>query len=179
LKSLDAEGRVVYVESLSNTLLPGLHLGFLVGPERLVEEARALRRLMLGDPPAHTARTAGLFLALGQYDGLLRKLERIYHRRREAAGAALSRHLPGAAALLSPGSASAWVKGPEGLDSDRLALTAAERGVALQSGRPYFAAAPQPCNFFRLGFSLIDESRIEPGIRLIADIIGEISTEAS
>ncbi len=177
LKALDRDGRVVYVGSLSKTLPPGTRLGFLVGPERVVEEARALYRLMLGGAHGHHQRTAALFLSLGHHDGLTRKQDRLLRTRREVVGAALGRHLPGARAFSSPGGASFWVKGPDGLDSDRLALAAAEQGVVLQSGRVCFAAAPQPCNFFRLGFSSIDESRIEPGIKLIAEIISEISTD--
>jgi GntR family transcriptional regulator/MocR family aminotransferase len=48
--------------------------------------------------------------------------------------------------------------------------------VLLEPGAGYFAHATQPCNFFRLGFSTIDESRIEPGLRLIAETIAELSS---
>ncbi|MGE3627685.1 MAG: PLP-dependent aminotransferase family protein, partial [Hyphomicrobiales bacterium] len=47
LKSSDAEGRVIYIGSLSKTLFPGLRMGYLVAPAPLIEQARALRRLMV------------------------------------------------------------------------------------------------------------------------------------
>lgn len=58
LKSLDDEGRVVYVGSLSKTLFPGLRLGFLVAPANVVAQARALRRLMVRHAPNNNQRTA-------------------------------------------------------------------------------------------------------------------------
>ena len=78
LKSLDDEGRVIYVGSLSKTLFPGLRLGFMVGPKKLSAEARALRRLMVRHAPNNNQRTAALFLSLGHHDTLIRRLHRAY-----------------------------------------------------------------------------------------------------
>ena len=94
LKSLDDDGRVIYVGSLSKTLFPGLRLGFLVAPKNIVAEARALRRLMVRHAPNNNQRTAALFLSLGHHDTLIRRLHRAYRTRWEIMGEALKRHLP-------------------------------------------------------------------------------------
>ena len=176
LKSLDDEGRVIYVGSLSKTLFPGLRLGFLVGPKPFVEEARALRRLMVRHAPNNNQRTAALFLSLGHHDTLIRRLHKAYRSRWEIMGAALQKHLPDSARIPSFGGTSFWVEGPALLDSETLAKHAAARGIVIESGRIHFGADKAPDNFFRLAFSSIEEKKIEPGIKLLAETIAQASS---
>ncbi|MGL4591031.1 MAG: PLP-dependent aminotransferase family protein [Aestuariivirga sp.] len=171
LKSLDDEGRVIYVGSLSKTLFPGLRLGFMVGPKTLIAEARALRRLMVRHAPNNNQRTAALFLSLGHHDTLIRRLHREYRSRWEVMGAALNAHMPNASRIPSFGGTSFWVTGPQGLDSEDLARAAAARGILIEPGRINFGVAKPPRNHFRLAFSSIDEAKIEPGVRLLADLV--------
>ena len=171
LKSLDDDGRVIYVGSLSKTLFPGLRLGFLVAPKELVAEARALRRLMVRHAPNNNQRTAALFLSLGHHDTLIRRLHRAYRSRWEIMGEALQRHMPDAAHVPSFGGTSFWVKGPGDVDSEDLARMAAAKGILIEPGRITFGAAVAPRNYFRLAFSSIEDKKIEPGIRLLAETI--------
>ncbi|MEQ8228345.1 MAG: PLP-dependent aminotransferase family protein [Rhodospirillales bacterium] len=171
LKSMDTSGRVIYVGSLSKTLFPGLRLGYLVGPAPLIREARALRRLMLRHAPNNNQRTAALFLALGHHDSLVHKLQKSYRERWRIMGQALADHLPGWSKAPTFGGTSYWVSGPDGFDAARLADRALDDGVIIEPGGVNFALKEAPRNNFRLGFSSIAAERIEPGIRLLADIV--------
>ena len=171
LKSLDQGDRVLYVGSLSKSLFPGLRLGFLVAAPELIREARAQRRLMLRHPPNNNQRTAALFLALGHHDSLIHRLHRTYKARWTAMGEALERHLPRSSRAPTFGGTSFWVSGPTWLDAERLAVRALEEGIIIEPGEIAYAAPNPPRNFFRLGFSSIPLERIEPGIRLLAEVI--------
>ncbi|MEK9752891.1 MAG: PLP-dependent aminotransferase family protein [Rhodospirillaceae bacterium] len=175
LKSLDKSGRVIYVGSMSKTLFPGLRLGYLVASPELIAEARALRHLMFRHPPNNNQRTAALFLSLGYHDSLIHRLHRAYRERWRAMADALQAHIPDSTRQPTFGGTSFWVEAPSGIDTDELAARAARRGVLIEPGTVHFGGTPRPRNYFRLGFSSIPKAKIEPGIKLLAAIISEMT----
>lgn len=171
LKSMDEDNRVIYIGSLSKSLFPGLRLGFMVAPKPVIEQARALRRLVLRHPPTVNQRQTALFLALGHHDALIHRMHRAFRARWEAMDKALAVHLPQSSSRPVFGGTSFWVRGPEGLDADRLTVDARAEGVLIEPGRVLFFGDHRPANYFRLAFSSLDADRIEPGIRILGQLI--------
>ncbi|GAA5316458.1 MAG: PLP-dependent aminotransferase family protein [Candidatus Pelagadaptatus aseana] len=171
LKSLDHGNRVIYVGSLSKTLSPGLRIGFMVGPAELINKARALRHLMLRHPPANNQRALALFLAGGYHDTLLRRLTQTYRERSECLMAALQQYLPEMVISESTGGSSLWVEGPEDLDLQALQERALRNSLFFEIGEPLFFDDSPKKNCFRLGYSSIKTEDIEPGIKLLAELI--------
>ncbi|MFD1559699.1 PLP-dependent aminotransferase family protein [Paraburkholderia silviterrae] len=171
LKSLDTADRVIYVGSLSKTFAPGLRLGYVVGPQELIRELRALRRLMVRHPVAYIQRAFATFLALGHHDALLRRLAHAYKERAQALMAALDAHLPEVRYVPVAGGASCWVEGPPWLDAARLADDAREAGILIEPGGVFFADEAEHSPWFRMGFSAIKLEKIEPGVRALAQVV--------
>ncbi len=177
LKSLDREDRVIHVGSLSKNLAPGLRIGYLVGPADMIAEARQLRRLILLHPPANNQHILALFLSQGHYDSLLNRIHKVYHRRWQLMQSALARYLPDSFQAPTFGGLSFWLEGPAGLDARLLAERALARGIVIEPGDVHFFIEPRPRQFFRLGFSAIADELIEPGIKLLAEVVDETLAE--
>lgn len=170
LKSLDREGRVIYVGSFSKSLFPGLRLGYLVGSAAFIQEARALRATVLRHPPGHIQRTAAYFLSLGHYDALIRRMSKALQKRREVAEAAIEKHGLKVAGRGAFGGSSLWME-TNGRPASKLAADLRENGVLIEPGAPFFADESEE-RFFRLAYSSISEKLIPEGIARIAQAMG-------
>lgn len=174
LKGITNSERVVYVGSLSKTLAPGVRLGYMVAAKPLIEQATALRRLMLRHPPANNQRIIALFLSRGYHDSLIRRLAQAYRTRWQLIQQALKHYLPESRIFPSCGGSTLWVEMPTTINTTLLQLKAIEQGVFIEPGRMHFYDNQAPNNFIRLGFSFIQEELIEEGIRKLANIINTI-----
>lgn len=168
LKSLDRDGRVIYIGSFSKSLFPGLRLGYVVAVEPFIREMRALRATVLRHPPGQIQRTVASFLSLGHYDAMVARMSHAFARRREVMRRAIAEHGLAMAQAETVGGSSFWMRTPEGEDARILAERLRPLGVLIEPGQVFFNPDCQPRHFYRLAYSSIDEAKIAEGIRLIA-----------
>ncbi|MEX0274247.1 MAG: PLP-dependent aminotransferase family protein, partial [Flavobacteriaceae bacterium] len=83
LASHDVQGNVIYIGSVCKTVAPAYRVGYLVGPENFVREAATLRRYIdrQGDPLLEQAIAE--FIANGDLDRHIRKVSKVYGKRRD------------------------------------------------------------------------------------------------
>ena len=171
LKSLDTDGRVIYVGSLSKVLAPGLRIGFIVAPAAVIQEARALRRLMIRHPPFNNQRAAALFLSFGHHEALVTRLSKILAERSETLRGALARHLPDFAIAPGTGGSSLWLQGSTEFDATEISRRAHDKGLLFEPGSVFFGDRHHGRAHFRLGYSSIPADRIDAGIALLAQCL--------
>jgi len=174
LKSLDENNRVLFIGTFSKTLAPGLRLGYLVGPKEFIQQARALRRIMMRYMPANNQHIVAMFIKRGYHDALIHRMHREYKQRWKLMKKAIDDHLGDLVSYTSVGGSSFWVKGPRWLNTDELEKTAANSGVLIERGSVFFMNPQKYNNHFRLGFSSIAKQDIEPGIKSLAQVIKSI-----
>lgn len=96
--SLDVDGRVLRLDSLSKTVAPGLRLAWISGPSQLIE--RALRHLELStQAPSGLSQSVAYDLLAKHWShegflGWLGYIRKEYTRRRDTAAGALDRYVP-------------------------------------------------------------------------------------
>ena len=122
---------------------------------------------MLKHPPGHIQRTMAYFLGLGHYDALVNRMKNAYRRRRQVMAEAISAEGLSVAGQGGFGGSSFWMRAPDGVDTEQLALSLRSEGVLIEPGRAFFAAEG-PRNFYRLAYSSIAPQKIAEGIQRIA-----------
>jgi len=131
-----APDRVVYAGTASKSLAPGLRIGWLVVPRRLID---AVTAELDGGPSVLDQLTLADFITSGGYDRQVRRARLAYRRRRDRLTWALvgqGRHVTGIAAGLHV------VLELPGTDAERQAVArAAEHGLAIDGLERYRAPA--------------------------------------
>ncbi|MBK8049069.1 MAG: PLP-dependent aminotransferase family protein [Anaerolineales bacterium] len=140
IKSLDRNGSVVYLSSLSKSFMPGLRIGFLIAPQPLLERLTSLRMATDLVSPLLLQRTAAELLKSGCLRRHLRRVIPLYRARRDALLAALALHLPNEVTFTQPtGGLSCWLTLPRRPGLQDLPRQMVEAGWAVAPGEVLWA----------------------------------------
>ena len=84
LRTLDVDGRVVYVGTFSKTLFPALRIGYVIVPSHLVDAFRAARGVSGRHAPGAQQAVLAEFVEGGHYERHIRRMRALYQQRRAA-----------------------------------------------------------------------------------------------
>lgn len=168
LKTIDSNGQVLYVGSLSKIAASGFRIGWLVAPQSVVSRLADARQQMdfgLSVIPQWTAaefiRSGGLQTQLGHLrQSLFLKMHRL--------ASALEEHLPDRLAFRLPeGGLNLWCQLDSRTDPDKLLEEAVRRGVIYVPGSVFGSER----GYIRLSFARPAEEQLEQGVRRLAEAI--------
>ena len=92
LQSLDRNNCVIYLNSFSRSLGPGLRLGYMVVPRDLLHAATTLKALIDNGSPWLEQATLAQFIRNGSLASHLKRLRGTYQVRRDAVKSAITKH---------------------------------------------------------------------------------------
>jgi GntR family transcriptional regulator/MocR family aminotransferase len=173
-----APDNVIYSGSASKTLAPGLRLGWMLVPRRLVEAIAVTKDYVDRGTPSLEQLAFADFLARGEFDQHLRRMRPIYRRRRDVLLESLARDLPqvrpvGASAGLH---VLAWL--PAGADEAAIVGRAATAGVGLYGLASYGYGRSDGTGALDFGYGSVTESEIVEGVRIVAAVLAAEADQA-
>jgi DNA-binding transcriptional MocR family regulator len=175
----DGGGTVVYASSFSKTVCPGIRVGYLVGPEKLIARIAKLATNTYISPSMVAQSIVNEFVRAEGGAAFSRSVARVKDALAERASAlcaALARELPEARFVEPQGGYFLWVELPEGTDGDALFAAAAERGVQIVKGTDFLLEGGE--NAFRLAYSGVTVPQIEEGVARLADAVRSLGVAA-
>ena len=171
LKAADRNGVVIYIGSFSKILFPGLRLGWIIAPAPIAERLRAAKQLADLHTSALIQAAVHRFCERRLLDRHAARAAREYGRRCGILLAALRRRMPEGVTWTEPqGGFSLLLTLPGGLSATALLPRANERGVAFMPGEAFFVEGGGAATL-RLSFSSVPSSRIDEGVRRLAETI--------
>ncbi|WP_307794881.1 PLP-dependent aminotransferase family protein [Alkalihalobacillus sp. BA299] len=169
LKTLDKYGSVLYLGSLSKTLSPGLRIGWMVGPESVIERLSDLKMQTDYGSSSLSQRVALEWFSSGLYEEHLNNVREQLKIRREVAMQALTDYLKRLASWCEPkGGFFIWVKVSKQMQNKHLFERALAEGVLLNPGNIYAKEAYQ---YLRLSYAFAPIDEIKEGIYRLGKII--------
>jgi GntR family transcriptional regulator/MocR family aminotransferase len=179
LKSIDPGGRVIYVNTFSKMLMPGLRVGFVVAEGPFFESLVRYKRVNDLTTSNLHQRALEAYVTVGRYQSHLRRTSLIYGKRRDALLHALERHLPAAVSIDPPqGGLFAWLRLPDELSAEKLLPLACKEGVAFMPGGLFFPCQADGDHFLRLNFVSQPPEDTEEGIKRLGKAIRRLELSA-
>ena len=144
LQSADRNGRVLYMNTFSQTISPSLRVGYLILPPELLETYRENLGFYACTVPTLEQEVLARFLSSGQYEQRLSRLRKICRARRAAALDAFRTRFAGRVTISEQGAGLHFLlRLDTPLSDDELRRRAELRGVRLRFLSDY-AAEPVP-----------------------------------
>ena len=168
-----APERTLHLGSFSKVFAPGFRLGWVLGPVELLDQIYVCKQSLDLCPPILDQYIAAEFMGSGALDANLQKSIALYRAKRDKMLALLEKYMPAGVSWTHPeGGLFLFLTLPEGVDTVALYDRALSAGVAYVAGSFFFVDGSHR-NTMRLNFSFLDASRMEAGIRLLAEVIQE------
>lgn len=159
---------VLYAGTVSKILAPGLRLGWLVVPDRLVDAVRAEQRRWNEGSPRIDQNALAAFIETGDYDRHLRSMRRIYRGRRDALMRAIEEFLPETEPHGIAAGLHVTLYLPAGMDEAEVCEAAARRGVAIDGLQKYHVSTGGSPALL-LGYGNASEGSLRTAVRIIAE----------
>ena len=166
-----APTHVIYVDSLSKSVGPGLRAGWVAASGPVLDRIIAEKRRDDAYGTTLTQQVTGAFLAAGLYPAQLERARSHYRGHRDVLLAALDEQFGDLGHFMRPdGGGHVWLTLRQPLDDAQLYREALAAGVTFVPGPAMLVEAPRATHL-RLSYGLPDRDDLREGVRRLAGTV--------
>jgi DNA-binding transcriptional MocR family regulator len=179
LRELDDRNLVIYLNSFSKVMAPGLRLGWIAAAPSIVDQIAIIKQRLDPHTPNLVQFAVARIMLKGTFDAHLRTIRAEHAKRCTQMIAALQRLMPpGAIRFARPtGGLYLWCRLAAGLSATALHDRALANGVTFVPG-PAFYPDPAGDSELRLCFTSVLPSTMDESVKRLARCIGEVRLTA-
>lgn len=169
LKADDKQGNVLYIGSVSKTLSPGLRIGWVVGPEPVVDRLADIKMQTDYGSSSLSQFIVNQWLKSGLYAEYVAEVRTELKRRRDDMIEMLYKYFSDIATWNVPkGGFYIWVQLQTGISTRKLFDVALREGILLNPGNVYDENHQE---FLRLSYSYASRLQMEKGLKRLSELI--------
>ncbi|MFP5115266.1 PLP-dependent aminotransferase family protein [Bacillaceae bacterium C204] len=173
IKAFDKNGLVLYLGSLSKSLSPGLRIGWIVGPEPVVDHLADIKMQTDYGSSSISQWAAVEWFSSGLYYKHLNEVRKQLKIRRDFTLDILNKYFSDIAVWEKPtGGFFIWLRLLPSLSIRKLFEIALKEGILLNPGNVYDHQAEQ---YLRISYSFASLTNIENGLRRLSKIVKSIA----
>lgn len=177
LASMDPQGRVIHIGSLSKVLAPGLRLGYIAAAPEFVNRCAAEVMMIDRQGNSLTELAVAELMMSGELKRHIRRALKIYQERRNDALAIVRSRLPDVEFDVPPGGLALWLRPKPWVDMPTLVENALAAGVRILPGSLF--ADGEAVQGFRLGYAHLDQAELAKGIERLRKAFAGMSAQRS
>ncbi|MEM4485808.1 MAG: PLP-dependent aminotransferase family protein [Zestosphaera sp.] len=170
LKTLDREGRVIYLSTMSKILAPALRVGWILAKKELVNHLERVKALIDIQTPSLSQYISRIAIERGIVAEVISKARSLYKVKRDLMLQALEKHVPEGRWVRPVGGLFIMIWLPESVDTEEMLPEAFQAGVYYIPGRQFFVDE-EGSNTMRLNFSYPPVEDIEGGVEALGRVV--------
>jgi DNA-binding transcriptional MocR family regulator len=168
--SMDPSGeRVYFMCSFTKTVCAGIRVGYAIASEEITKDLITAGTNTYISPGQASEAILNDYVRSGNLDGSIATIRNALRERRDALTGALREFIPEARFEVPGGGYFLWVDLPDSVDTDAVAVAAAEQGVPITRGSDFTIEGGQ--SSMRMSYSSAQPDDIREGVQRLAGII--------
>jgi len=174
IKTMDVNGRVIYVGSFSKTLAPGIRVGFVACHKDIMDRIVVVKQVNDVHTPLLNQMLVTEYIKNYDFDAHIKDGCNLYGAKCALMISCMEKYFPKCVTFTRPeGGIFLWCTMPEGTDCQEIFKKAIDRKVAFVPGSTCMVDIEAPSNCFRLNYSTATDENIEKGIKILGEILKE------